>query len=328
MSGQNNELLKFSVSGSMDKLLHECGFSTSQAVETSNINELSNLSEKIDMASNILKLSTLVLEANIPKSMLDRTRIAKQSISAASLLTLTEYSKLSNKKILDIINNCSTISNELWSRYSKDPDKITSSLLNDFYNECGNYNLFFERYYSSMVISLGTALRGYIALVAKDIGGKFFDFGGGIGNLSSTVSNLGHKDVYIVETDNKELDFVKWRDKKCGNKNVNYIGSKEIDNFFENNKESFTFGASIEVMEHVLNPPELLEKISGLIAPGGYLFLTSSFHIYPHPGHLKSNVKYTNKEDEILKPYGLERVEFEDVPIPFLFNWKMFQKKT
>jgi 2-polyprenyl-3-methyl-5-hydroxy-6-metoxy-1,4-benzoquinol methylase len=164
-------------------------------------------------------------------------------------------------------------------------------------------------------------------MVAQQMGGKCFDFGAGIGNISATMAKLGHDNVYMVETDQKQLDFVKWKDQMCGINNMNYIGSNEIESFFESNKEAFEFGVSVEVMEHVMNPPALLEKICSLIKPGGYLFLTSSFHIYPHPGHLKSNVQYTDKEEEILKPFGFERAHFDSTPIPFLFNWKLFQKK-
>jgi SAM-dependent methyltransferase len=198
--------------------------------------------------------------------------------------------------------------------------------LNNYYNQCGNYNLYLERYFSSLNISLATALIGYIALVAHEMGGKCFDFGAGIGNLSSTVAKLGHENVYMVETDQKQLDFVKWKDKKCGINNINYIGLDEIEHFFSL-QESFQFGAAIELLEHVIDPIGLMEKLGSLIAPGGYLFLIASFHVYPHAGHLQSNVQYTDKEDEILKPFGFKRVNFDNPAIPFLFNWKLFQKE-
>ncbi len=198
-------------------------------------------------------------------------------------------------------------------------------MLDKFYDDCGKHHLYLKRYYNSMIIHLGTAMRGFVSSFANQIGGKCFDFGGGIGNLTAAMSKLGHQNVYLVETDTQQLEFVKWKDEKCGIKNINYIGSDKVVDFFKM-KESFQFGISVEVLEHVINPPELMESLANLIAPGGYLFLTSSFHVYPHEGHLKSNVQYTNKEDEILKPFGMDRVHFNNPGLPFLFNWKLFQK--
>jgi hypothetical protein len=50
--------------------------------------------------------------------------------------------------------------------------EVTEEILNNYYNQCGNYNLYLERYFSSLNISLVTALIGYIALVAHEMGGK------------------------------------------------------------------------------------------------------------------------------------------------------------
>lgn len=326
MAQESENMFNFCISGSMDELLHRCGSDLTRILGTSKIEELTKLTNKIDNLSNIIRLSTVVLESNIPSTYMEICKSTNLDIKDAALLTLSEYTKLPQAKLLDIISNANSIGEILWTQYVKDPDAITQELLDGYYNQCGNYNLYLQRYFSSLNVSLGTALIGYVALVANEIGGKCFDFGGGIGNLSASMSKLGHKEVYMVETDTKQLDFVKWKDKKSGIENINYIGLDEIDNFFDSHQASFRFGAAIELLEHVMDPPALMEKLGSLIEPGGYLFLVNSFHVYPHPGHLKSNIQYTDKEDEILKPLGFVRAEFNDPAIPFLFNWKLFQK--
>ncbi|MEA2050830.1 MAG: methyltransferase domain-containing protein [Campylobacterota bacterium] len=326
MSINNNNILQFCTSAPTEDLLHKCASELSSSLNSSNINELPILSQKIETLSNIIKFSGFLIDANIPKSYLAKSNKTNLSVKNAALLLLSEYTKLSLNELLEIINNTEMVAQNLWSHYVKDPDNITEEMLNSFYTDCGNNNLFLQRYYSSMNISLGSALRGYIASMATQVGGRFFDFGGGVGDLTATISKAGHKNIYFVDTDQKQLDFVKWKDQQCGLNNINYIGTEEIEDFFKSNKESFNFGTSIELLEHVINPPELMKSLATLIAPGGYLFFTSSFHVYPEPGHLKSNIQYTNKEDEIMKPLGFERVQFNNLPIPFLFNWKLFQK--
>ncbi len=326
MPTHNKNLFQFCTSAPIDELVHQCGSSLTNALNTSNMNELVDLSNTIETLSNIINLSTIVIESNIPSSFLEKCNTSKLSIKDASLLLLQEYANLSQNQLLDFINISDTLSENLWKKYVSDPDNITSEILDNFYDDCGEHHFYLVRYFQSMNISLGAALRGYIAHFAQRLGGKYFDFGGGIGNLTATISKLGHDNIYIVETDEKQLDFVKWKDNKCGIFDINYIGANEIDDFFELHKESFHFGTAIELLEHIIDPPSFLEKLTTLIAPGGYLFLTSSFHVYPHPGHLKSNVQYTDQEDELLKPYGFVRAYFDEPSIPFLFNWKLFQK--
>jgi len=326
MSINNNSLLQFCTSAPTEKLLHQCSFELTQSFNSSNINELSVLSEKVQTLSNFIKFSKVVIESNIPKSNLDKCNKINLSTKNSALLLLEEYTKLSQSELLDIINNTELVAQKLWNKHIKDSSNVTEKMLNNFYTNCGKNNLFLQRYYSSIDISLGTALRGYIASIAVQVGGRFFDFGGGVGDLTASISKLGHKDISFVDTDKKQLDFVKWKDKRCGINNINYIGVDNIKDFFKSNKESFNFATAIELLEHVLNPPKLMKSLASLIAPGGYIFFTSSFHVYPEPGHLESNIKYTNKEDEIMKPLGFERVQLNNLPIPFLFNWKLFKK--
>lgn len=325
MPPQNKDMFQFCVSAPIDELLHQCGSALTQVLNTSKIDELTDLSNTLNTLSNIVKLSKIMIESNIPSQYLELCKANDLSYKNAALMVLTEYTNLSQLELLDFLNKTAVIGDDLWKPYAENPDNITSEMLDKFYNDCGEHHLYLERYYTSMVVHLGPAVRGFIANFAKQIGGKCFDFGGGIGNLTSAISNLGHDNVYLIETDNRQLDFVKWKDEKCGIKNINYIGSDEIANFFEM-KETFQFGVALELLEHVMNPPELMESLASLIAPNGYLFLSSSFHVYPHPGHLKSNVQYTDKEDEILKPFGMIRVHFDNPGLPFLFNWKLFQK--
>ena len=240
MSLPEYELVEYNylTSAPLDELLHQCGLEVKKAINFSNIEKLGDLANKIDRLSNMVHLSEIMIKANIPSSSLEVCKSAGLPIKSAALLTLSEYSKLSQDKIIDIIKNTRVTSEVLWNQFVPDADNVSEEALDGFYNICGNYRLFFSRYYTSMNTTLASSLRGFIALVAQGMGGKYFDFGGGIGNLTAAVSKLGHNDVYLVETDEKQLDFVKWKDKECGITNINYVSSNEIEEFF-NMKEQF-----------------------------------------------------------------------------------------
>jgi SAM-dependent methyltransferase len=326
MHPYKKDLFRFCVSSPIDELLHKCASAVNLAIKSSNPSELDDLTEVIDALSNIIKLSNGVIQANVSADHLNLSRTANLPIESAALMMLADYTQKTHGEILNIMSSSGPLAEELWNRLVEDNPTITPSLLDEYYAECGEKDVYLGRYYNSIKVSLACALRGYIALIAKEIGGKCFDFGGGIGDVTSTMSFLGLEDIYFLESDQKQLDFVRWKDAKCNIKNVKYIGANDFDEFLEANKETFHFGVSTELLEHVYDPPGVLETMASLLAPGGCLFLTTSFHVYPHPGHLESNVKYTGQEEALLAPYGLTRIPIDNPLIPFLPNWKLFQK--
>ena len=50
-------------------------------------------------------------------------------------------------------------------------------------------------------------------------------------------------------------------------------------------RSDFDFVSCHQVLEHVLDPKELLDQIYAVMNPGATLFLSVGFHAFPHPGH-------------------------------------------
>jgi len=317
----------FLTSGEVDELLYKCVNQINISLKNSDIDSLNEITRGIQLINNVINLSELVISSIIPRENIEICKKNKLPFLNASLLTIEQFSGESSSVILKNIEQILHKSQMLWKSFVPDEDHVTPEQLDNFYEASGKEKEFYNQYYSATSISLGTALRGFIANIAKNSGKKVFDFGGGIGQITSSMAKLGLEEIYIVETDQEKLDFVQWRDKKCGLLGINYIGRKEIDNFLKNHEGTFDFISSCEVLEHVYDPPELMKLLAKMLKPGGQLFITTSFHVYPHTSHLKKNVKYTGQEEKIFEPLGLLAKPIKNSPIPLLPNWKLFEKK-
>ena len=61
--------------------------------------------------------------------------------------------------------------------------------------------------------------------------------------------------------------------------------------------ESFDAVLSLDVLEHVPSPPEMVRELSRLLRPGGFFIVSAPFYaVHPQwPTHLKSNRKYSGR---------------------------------
>lgn len=102
--------------------------------------------------------------------------------------------------------------------------------------------------------------------------GPWVDYGCGTASLSITLAKAGFNTgpVNLVEMDNQVLDFVKFRIRKHGLKDV--LSVHRVDEFDPGSRFSMVY--CIDVLEHLVDPTALfLEKIDPLLAAGGMLYL-------------------------------------------------------
>ena len=94
----------------------------------------------------------------------------------------------------------------------------------------------------------------------KAIDSKLLDYGGGKGNLAKVLITKGCKNLTVFEPFGKNpgLQALNW-----------------ISNFSDLHDEKFEWIFMIEVLEHLLNPQEELEKILQHLSPGGKLLITT-----------------------------------------------------
>jgi hypothetical protein len=62
-----------------------------------------------------------------------------------------------------------------------------------------------------------------------------------------------------------------------------------------------------------------------LMRKGGILFLPTSFSQYPYPTHLRRNMVYAGKEDDLLQRFGFERLHVK-FHIPTRGNERIYRK--
>ncbi len=122
------------------------------------------------------------------------------------------------------------------------------------------------------------------------------------------------------------LTFARWRDQEAGIEGAEYLPESQLCEEIEAHTNQYDFGVCTEVLEHVIDVEETVERMAKLIRPGGLLYQTASFGLYPHLSHLKPNLRFAGKEDELMASVGFERVEL-NIPIPALDSQRLYRRK-
>ena len=105
------------------------------------------------------------------------------------------------------------------------------------------------------------------------------------------------------------------------------VGFTDME-FHEDVPQGRRYGAGIctEVLEHVVDPPKMIREMFELLHPGGVVFVTSSFGV-PQDSHLKQNLKYAGKEDELMKAAGFRSwTPPVKSPVPMFPQWGFWQR--
>lgn len=211
-----------------------------------------------------------------------------------------------------------------WNRCVPDEDHPTLEQLSRYYNSvpfpAGDLLIditesHLSAAYRFMPIAVGQTVKAQRA----------FDYGGGCGATTSAMAGAGLRDVTLIESRQAALDFARWRDQHCHITNVRYLREHDVIADLSAHRGQHDFGVCTEVLEHVLDVHGVIQRLADLLKPGGFLFMSASFGLYPHLSHLKPNVPYSGREDELFAAVGLAPVQM-NLPIPMLNNTRLYRK--
>lgn len=245
-----------------------------------------------------------------------------------NLVVLELYSRFSGKPVQEIqglLDNQLQIYTDLWREIVPDEDAVTPAQLAQFYNSLPfPVGTFLP---DSRENSLVTAYRTLPVMLAQASGARaVFDFGGNSGLITSVMAAVIELDSCMLIEENEELlRFARWRDNLGGISNVAYKKTSEIYADITPYEEKFDLGVCMEVLEHLYDVEEAVAATAKLLKPGGLLYQTTSFGLYPEPSHLKKNTRYAGREDDLLRKFGLERIQL-DFPIPLLGDIRIYRK--
>lgn len=134
--------------------------------------------------------------------------------------------------------------------------------------------------------------------------GKILDFGCGIGLLALCLQQKGF-DAYGIEPSKICLDK---------HKEFNITSANDLS-FFDSEKNSFDLIVMKDVLEHVDDPAELLEKVLSYVKPSGYFYIRVP-NVYHYPFHwsidTKSHVNHFSpkKLTTLLEKNNMKKVDF------------------
>lgn len=211
----------------------------------------------------------------------------------------------------------------LWRKLTADESDISFESLTRYYNSipfpgtCGLLRLWNAPWLVSRVYALLLARHTAAAP-------SFFDYGGSTGILTSIARSMGYGRVALIDDYEAGIEFARWRDGVVGRTGIDYLRPTEVEAYAE--QQQFDVGSCHQVLEHLSDMRPCLTHLSRLVRKGGILFLSTGFGLYPHPGHLRTNVQYRGREAELLAPYGFTPLELDLAPFRLEEFMSVFQK--
>lgn len=281
----------------------------------------------VEKTVQVEKITLLIREVIYPRLLIAVGAPQGTPIPELIWRLYATYAKSTPAEMAAVAAKTVEIFNTRWKELVTDEDDLTTEFLKDFYD--------------SLPFPIGCTLRklnqdnyhlAYHALpfwAAAHLKPKAaFDFGGNTGLMTTLMAANGAGRCLLVDFSTKILDFARWKDQRMGISNVEYL---ELDAAVAavpaQFKERFDYGVCTEVMEHVLDVEKAVAAMAALLKKDGILFFSASFGHYPHPSHLRRNVMFAGKEDELLRRHGLQPVEV-NFPIPLATNQKLYKKVT
>ena len=292
--------------------------------------ESMELIENMELALQLEKMRLRFLNLVFPRSLWDKHYAPisdGQERSALSELLIRLYAAESHRDVSDIVNvleGANERGQALWDRVVPDEDNPTHEQLSAFYN--GRNFPEGDCVPGIIKSTIGTAFRLIPVLIAEKYNlTSVFDYGGGAGLSTAALKANGCDRALLIEENRRMLKFAKWRDQEAGIEGVEYVTEGQLCSEIKAHRNRYDFGVCTEVLEHVIDVEETAERMAKLIRPGGYLYQTTSFDLYPHLSHLKPNLRFAGKEDELMAAAGFESVSVE-LPIPTVNSMRLYKR--
>ena len=137
--------------------------------------------------------------------------------------------------------------------------------LNQWWNTSGNYKIL----HKINPLRLGFILNNFDKSISKK---KVLDIGCGGGLISES---LAKKNAKVTGIDENAFNIKQAKEHaKINSLKINYI-NQSLDFFFKKNKKKFDLILCLEVLEHVNDVEQALDKITKLLNPGATLILST-----------------------------------------------------
>ena len=296
------------------------------AIEKMDIDIGNEIIDEMKTTIYIEKLANIYIKAFKKYKACYYNRNESVSIEDIILELYSDFLKESKEIIKKRLETSGDFYKNKWKEIVPNEDDVNEKQLGEFYNalpfpigafsplNLTNLNL---AYYALPIIFINSS---------QNIK-KVFDYGGNTGDTLVAINeSCDVEECMLVEENQNFIDYAKFRDSKVQRHGMIYKKESELILNIEQYIGFYDFGICTEVLEHVFDVEKTVETLSKLLKKGGVLYVTASFGLYPEASHLKKNVKYAGKEDELMAKYNLQRINISDSPIPLLSNMCFYQK--
>jgi 2-polyprenyl-3-methyl-5-hydroxy-6-metoxy-1,4-benzoquinol methylase len=194
------------------------------------------------------------------------------------LTELSEYSGRSREEVLALCERSRDLLKDRWDERPRD----SAEAIDDFYRDADAY-IYGLLWWHCLQKGPAVAWSARILELAleRDVR-SCLDFGGGIGSNALLFQRAGI-DTTLAEISRPSLDFARSRAERRG------LELRFIDlNCQSLDGRSFDLVTAIDVLEHVPDHLDTLERLTALVRPGGYLCfdLIAGRHDPDEPFHL------------------------------------------
>lgn len=286
--------------------------------------EASNILRVLHQSVEVERLS-LMLTSLVHRKLVIASGSPKAMPLWGHIISLySTYLRLPQQEVQSRLSSARQHVECLWAEFAVDEDILTADDLKTFYEKVELPGLcHFPRICGD---NLSVAQAALPLMFAQKAATKMaFDFGANTGLLTLAMAAMGIAKVIHIDHSRTMLDFAKWRNDQAGVANIRYMEYHRGGCFPKDLLGRCDYGICTEVLEHVADVEGAVRDIASLLRPGGLLFMSASFGHYPHPTHLRRNVRFAGQEVELMARHGLKPVEMQ-ISIPPRGNERMFVK--
>ena len=310
---------------------HRAALHLTAHAERGRYEEALNLVKKLRWSIDADEMSLRCLSLVFPRVLWDKyyapieDGIARPPVLELLIRLYAAESDRDIPTILALLDGGHARGQALWDEVVADEDNPTHEQLSAFYN--GRDFPESDCVPGVLRSKIGTAFRLIPVLLAERYGARTaFDYGGGAGLSTAALRAAGCSRVTLIEENRRMLQFAQWRDNEAGIDGITYLPESQLCTDIDTHTKRYDLGVCTEVLEHVIDVEGTIARMAALIRPGGLLFQSTSFGLYPHLSHLKPNLRYSGVEDELMASAGFELIPLE-MPIPTLSSQRLYRRR-